>query len=101
MSHFDRRGFLRGGAAAVALGAAGRRISRLWANPLGLPIGLQLYTVREQAAKDIKGTLTQVAAIGYQEVEIDGFYHEKPAELRKTIEAAGLKAPVSRARRVP
>ncbi len=93
MSHFDRRGFLRGGAAAVALGAAGRRISRLWANPLGLPIGLQLYTVREQAAKDIKGTLTQVAAIGYQEVEIDGFYHEKPAELRKTIEAAGLKAP--------
>src|SRR5215469_10007057 len=93
MGHFDRRQFLRGGAVAVALAAAGRRIPRLWASPLGLPIGLQLYTVREQAAKDLKGTLAQVAAIGYQEVEIDGFYHQKPAELKETLEAAGLKAP--------
>jgi len=60
MGHFDRRGFLQGGAAAVALAAAGRGMSRLWANPPGLPIGLQLHTVREQAAKDLKGTLAQV-----------------------------------------
>ncbi|HXJ95519.1 MAG TPA: sugar phosphate isomerase/epimerase [Terriglobia bacterium] len=93
MTHFDRRQFLRGSAAALALAAAGRSISRLWANPLGLPIGLQLYTVREQIAKDLKGTLAQVAAIGYKEVEIDGFYHLKPVELRKTLEEAGLTAP--------
>src|SRR5215472_3320377 len=93
MSHFDRRGFLRGGAAAVALAAARSGIPRVWANPLGLPIGLQLYTVREQAGKDIKGTLAQVAAIGYQEVEIDGFYHQKPADLKQLLDAAGLKAP--------
>jgi sugar phosphate isomerase/epimerase len=93
MTHYDRRGFLRGGAAAVALSVAGRGISHLWANPLGLPIGLQLYTVREQAAKDLKGTLAQVAAIGYQEVEIDGLYHLKPADFKQIIEADGLKAP--------
>src|SRR5215469_10779061 len=93
MGHFDRRQFLRGGAVAVALAAAGRRIPRLWASPLGLPIGLQLYTVRQQAEKDIKGTLAQVAAIGYQEVEIDGFYHQKPADLKQLLDADGLKAP--------
>lgn len=93
MSHFNRRGFLRGSAAAVALAAAGRSISHLWANPLGLPIGLQLYTVRQQIAKDLKGTLAQVAAIGYQEVEIDGFYHQKPADLKQMLQADGLKAP--------
>jgi hypothetical protein len=61
----------------------------LWA----CPSGLQLYTVREQAGKDIKGTLTQVAAIGYREVEIDGFYHQKPAELKRLLDADGLQAP--------
>ena len=90
MTSFNRRDFLRGGAAAVALATG---ISRLQANPLGLPIGLQLYTVRVQLAKDFKGTLAQVAAVGYQEVEITPFYHQKPAELKQTIEAAGLKAP--------
>ena len=34
------------------------------------PIGLELYTVRELFAKDPAGTLKQVAAAGYKEVEV-------------------------------
>ena len=36
------------------------------------PISLQLYTVRSLAAKDLAGTLAQVAAIGYRDVEFAG-----------------------------
>ena len=38
----------------------------------GKPIGLQLYTVREAAAKDLPGTLKAIAEIGYREVELAG-----------------------------
>jgi hypothetical protein len=86
MSSSNRREFLRGGLAAGAMAAVGGSISPLWASPLGLPIGLQLYTVRVQLAKNFKSTLEQVAAIGYREVEITPFYHRKPAELKQTIE---------------
>ncbi|HEY6291270.1 MAG TPA: sugar phosphate isomerase/epimerase [Terriglobia bacterium] len=92
MSRFNRREFLRGSAAALAVGALGR-VSRLAANPLGLPIGLELYTVRQQFTTDAKRTLAQVAAIGYQEVELFSFAKYKPAELKQMVEAAGLKAP--------
>lgn len=90
----SRRAFLRttvaGAAAFTALGdwpATGN------ANPLGLPIGLQLYTVRDQLQKDFDGTLEQVAAAGYQEVEMAGFYNRSAAEVRKSLDAAGLSYP--------
>lgn len=42
-----------------------------------LPIALQLYTVRDDAAKDFAGTLKKVAEIGYAGVELAG-YHGMP-----------------------
>src|SRR6266576_3692435 len=36
-------------------------------------IGVQLYTVRSEIAKDFDGSLAKVASIGYQEVELAGF----------------------------
>jgi sugar phosphate isomerase/epimerase len=36
-------------------------------------MGLQLYTIRQPLAQDVPGTLKQVAALGYQEVETYGF----------------------------
>jgi len=36
-------------------------------------VGLQLYTVREQIAKDVKGVLAKVAAAGYTNVEPNGY----------------------------
>jgi len=44
------------------------------ANPLGLPLGLQLYSVRDVLPKDYEGTLKQLAAMGYREVEAAGFF---------------------------
>ncbi len=36
-------------------------------------LGLQLFTIREAMAKDLRGTFKQIAAMGYQEVETYGF----------------------------
>ena len=36
-------------------------------------LGLQLFTIREAMAKDLRGTFKRIAAMGYQEVEIYGF----------------------------
>jgi sugar phosphate isomerase/epimerase len=61
--------------------------------PFGLPVGVQLYTVRDQASKDFAGTLQQIAAIGYQQVEVYDFYGKTAAEARKLLDDHGLKAP--------
>ena len=42
-------------------------------------VGLQLYSVREDLAKDFEGTLQAVKDMGYDYVEFAGFY-EKSAE---------------------
>jgi sugar phosphate isomerase/epimerase len=90
----SRRTFLRTTlAGAAALTALADWPANGKANPLGLPIGLQLYTVRDQLQKDFDGTLKQVAAAGYQEVEMAGFYNRTAAEVRKSLEAAGLSCP--------
>ncbi len=54
------------------------------------PISIQLYTVREIAAKDFFGTLKQIADIGYKGVEPAGFHGKKPAELRKVLDDLGM-----------
>jgi hypothetical protein len=38
-------------------------------NKLG-PIGVQLYTLRDDLQQDFEGTLVKVAALGYQEIEL-------------------------------
>jgi sugar phosphate isomerase/epimerase len=55
-----------------------------------LPIALQLYTVRDQTAKDYAGTVRQVAKMGYHGVE---FANPKPphAELKALMKETGLK----------
>jgi sugar phosphate isomerase/epimerase len=60
------------------------------ANPLNRPIGLQLYTVGDQMAKDFNGTLKQIAAIGYKEVELAATYQKSAAELRTAFSDTGL-----------
>jgi sugar phosphate isomerase/epimerase len=57
------------------------------------PIGLQLYTVRTLMEKDMPGTLQQVAAIGYREVEFAGYFGRTPAEVRALLARTGLTAP--------
>lgn len=82
-----RRDFVRGAAACAVAAGAGD----LWANPLGLPPGLQLYSVRDFLPKDYEGTLQQLGAMGYREVEAAGFYHRTAAAVRQAMEKAGLR----------
>ena len=90
MPEQTRREFLRGAAAAVA--AATMLDARaLLGSPFGLPIGLQLYSVRELLPTDYEGTLKQVAALGYKEVEAAGFYKHSADEVKKDMQAAGLR----------
>lgn len=91
MSSFTRRSFLQTASATVVSGAALLRSSRLLASPFGLPIGLQLYSVRELLAKDYEGTLKQVAAAGYQEVEAAGFFNHTPQQVKQAMREAGLR----------
>jgi sugar phosphate isomerase/epimerase len=65
----------------------------LWAQT-HFPIGLQLSTLNSMAKADLSGTLSQIHAVGYQQVELTPVAYTFPAEqLRKVVAASGLKAP--------
>ena len=55
------------------------------------PVGVQLYTVNAELAKDIAGTLNAVKNAGYDVVETAGTQGKTAAEYKALIEAAGLK----------
>lgn len=66
---------------------------KMWAAE-HIPLGVQLYTVRKMAAKDLPETLRQIRAIGYDEIETYGDSYTYPADkLRGIIRDAGLRAP--------
>ena len=54
-------------------------------------IGLQLYTVRSDCAKDFPGVLKAVAKIGFSGVEFAGYYGRTAQELRRMLDEDGLK----------
>lgn len=54
------------------------------------PLGIQLYMLDKDLERDFQGTLNQVAAMGYREVELAGFHNRTGAELRKAFDEAGL-----------
>jgi sugar phosphate isomerase/epimerase len=86
MPHVTRRDFVRLGAGAACAGAC-----RLPARTLNLPVGLQLYSVRNLLPRDFDGTLVAVRAAGYSVVEAAGFYDRSAASFRKSMDAAGLR----------
>ena len=54
------------------------------------PLSIQLYTLRERAAKDFVGVLKAVAEIGYAGVEPAGLFGHGPSEVRKIVEDLGM-----------
>jgi len=56
------------------------------------PLGLQLYSLREQFSKDVPGTLDVVRGFGVQYVELAGTYDQSPAKFKELLDAKGLKA---------
>ncbi len=92
MNRLTRRSFLKDGALGMlAISAATDWASPAKANPLGLPVGIQLYTVRDVIGRNFDGTLRQLANIGYREVEMAGFYSKTPAEILRSMRSVGMK----------
>jgi sugar phosphate isomerase/epimerase len=58
-----------------------------------IPVALQLYTVRDDFARDPIGTLRAVAQVGYTAVEIAGLGGMTAPQLRKQLDDLGLAAP--------
>jgi sugar phosphate isomerase/epimerase len=56
-----------------------------------IPIGLQLYSVREDCARDLPGTLAAVAKMGYVGVEFAGYYGYSAQDLRKLLDENNLQ----------
>jgi sugar phosphate isomerase/epimerase len=92
---YPRRTFLGAGALGLAASAG-------LAEPLGIPIGFQVFPVREALAKDFAGTLKEFAAMGYKSVEMcsppgyvsSGFgplTRLSAREMRGVIHVAGLR----------
>jgi len=56
-----------------------------------IPIGLQLYSVRDDCQKDLPGTIAAVAKMGYEGVEFAGYYDRSAKDLRKMLDDNNLK----------
>ncbi|MEM1522336.1 MAG: sugar phosphate isomerase/epimerase [Thermofilaceae archaeon] len=54
-------------------------------------IAVQLYSVREDCARDLPGTLEAIAKMGYEGVEFAGYYNRTASELRELLERFGLE----------
>jgi sugar phosphate isomerase/epimerase len=78
------------GAAALASTWLPRRG---FANPLGFPIGLQLYTVKESIQEDPAGTLKKIREIGFGAVETADLGKLTPTQFRQLLDDSGLACP--------
>ena len=62
------------------------------AAPFKEPLGLQLYSLRDQFAKDVPGTLQTVQDLGFKYAELAGTYNLKPEEFKKMLAAHKIQA---------
>lgn len=105
LSHPDDRPTRRDVLKMAAAGAAGACLgvpSLLATKAAGaspkakrLPVALQLYSVRHDCAKDkgknLPKVIEAVAKMGYEAVEFAGYHGHKAPELKKMLDANGLK----------
>ena len=103
MPEISRREFFTQAATSAAVaGLLSAGAVELRANPLGLPIGCQTWPVRTMIAKDFPGTIKQLAAAGFQTVELcspvgyadsdfGGLAKYTGAELRRILSDAGVQ----------
>ena len=89
----SRRSFLVSAGAGITAGAI--MGTRAFANHHEkIPLGIQLWTVKSEAEKDLEGTLRKLYALGFREIEFAGFYGKPAAEIGALLKTIGLK-PVS------
>lgn len=83
-----RREFLAGASATLIASQTAAR-----AQARHLNIGLELYSFREDAKRDLPGTLAKSRAMGFDHIETGSDFYGRTAEdFRKMLDTAGLKA---------
>ena len=55
-----------------------------------VPIGLELFSVRNELAEDVRGTIKAVAEMGYEGVEFAGQPQHSAEELKSLLDEFGL-----------
>ncbi len=93
----SRRTFLKNSAFAVAGASLLSKLPSINAADAEI-VGIQLYSVRADMTKDPLGTLKQLAAMGYKNVEHANynnrkFYGYTPTEFKKILDDLGMKMP--------
>jgi len=87
----SRRDVLRTAALAAV---AGPRLAAAADAPARKPmrVSVQLYSVRDDCAKDFDAALAAVAKLGFEGVEFAGYhgYKDRPADLKKRLDDLGL-----------
>src|ERR687896_849186 len=86
-----RRTFL----SALGVAAATRRFPNASMRRLKR-VGIQLYSLRDDARRELERTIANIAAIGYKDIELLGSMNNfgmPPARLRKVLDDNGLSAP--------
>src|SRR5437764_13855913 len=89
---FCRREFLRRSALGAAGMVCGASLIAQAAGDKKIPIGLELYSLRNECKTDLPGMLAAVAKIGYKGVEFAGYHGWSAQELRKMLDDNGLIA---------
>jgi sugar phosphate isomerase/epimerase len=79
----SRRCFLGALSAASRSGAA---------RNLPVPVGLEIYSLRGEAEKDLPATLAMIRKFGFMEVEVPSLYGRSAAAFRRMLDDAGLQA---------
>ena len=89
-----RREFLQGAAVGAAGTALGLGLSGCATTTSAarkkIPIGLELYSVRNECKADFPGTIAKVAKIGFRGVEFAGYWDRSAKEIRKMIDDNSL-----------
>jgi sugar phosphate isomerase/epimerase len=89
---FNRRSFLVSAGAGMAVGSLVTNIA--FAAGSKIPLGIQMWTVKAEAEKDLEGTLRKLYALGFREIEFAGYYGKSAADIGKLLKSIGL-TPVS------
>lgn len=92
MHDLSRRSLLTAMGAAGMTGLIGPALAAAPRRPffqrVGLPIGLQIYTLGN--VTDLDKTFAEVAAIGYREIELPNLFGKQPGEVAAAAKRAGL-----------
>jgi sugar phosphate isomerase/epimerase len=85
----SRRSFLLSAGAGVTAGSMFSSLA-IANHHESVPLGIQLWTVKSEAEKDLEGTLRKVYAAGFREIEFAGYYGKNPADLAKMMKGMGF-----------